>query len=92
MRWPLFAEILIKRGYAAIQDAMDVIFEWFQDINWPGALELHNFLVQNHDDSFFIGLDKALVKACEKNDAEWQDWLNLLKKDAKIGRVFSLAE
>jgi hypothetical protein len=35
--WFVESEILISLGYPFVKPVMNKLFEWMQDLNWPGA-------------------------------------------------------
>lgn len=42
--WYYEALVLTRRGYPKITDVIPKLFEWLQDMNWPGADEIWQLL------------------------------------------------
>lgn len=66
-------------GYQVVKPFLIDLFEWLQDMNWPGALTIRNFLLTIPKDEFkqlyCTALNNALKKA---DDDDWVYNLNLL--------------
>lgn len=86
--WNYEASILVKRGYPTIKDSLEKMFEWIQDLNWPGANIIVNFLLLLPQNEFNKYYYNAMNKADNSNDEEWKYNLELsfgrrIKKDEK---------
>lgn len=43
--WDILANIILRRGEKNIQDVIGNLFLWLQDMNWPGAQTIWDFLL-----------------------------------------------
>lgn len=72
--WVAQAEMIIKQGYPAVAESLPELLAWLQDINWPGAQEIADFLVA-------VGAPVIPHVRCvlQGSDRVWQYWvLNFL--------------
>jgi len=77
--WWTQAEILIALGYPRVKPILHKLFEWLQDFNWPGALDLTEQLLLKLDKPVFIEqMTIALRRALIDMDTEWVYWLTTL--------------
>ena len=74
--WANCAKVICARSDKEIIEVALEMFEWLQDLNWPGAMDIVSRLKKLPTDvlrrSYQVSLDKA------KNDA---DWLFFLKEE-----------
>lgn len=75
MFWHAEALVLVQRGYPKINDCLTKIFEWFQDMNWPGSMEIFNMVALLPKNVVADNLEKSTRCAIERNDYGWLYWL-----------------
>ena len=77
--WDNCAKILSNRTDEELTPYLIELFEWLQDLNWPGALCVFERL-QNYTDthSIDISIKICLQKAKLLNDETWECNLNML--------------
>jgi hypothetical protein len=76
--WQGAALALQRIGYPRIGVVMPQILTWLQDLNWPGAREIFDTLVQIDTQILMPHLKKALMEALETRDEDWLMWMKLL--------------
>jgi hypothetical protein len=85
--WWNQAKILIALGFPRIKPILNTLFEWLQDMNWPGAVEIQeNLLLKISKSELISCLDIVLRKAYWEGDSEWIYWLTLFVEKAGINR------
>lgn len=75
MYWENAAKVLAKRGYPIIRDILMELFEWLQDMNWPGAITVVNILNTIPKKVLVENLEKTIEIALEENNGIWLNWL-----------------
>ena len=78
--WEIEAKILTRRGYPLVEDVIEKLFEWLQDLNWPGADIIFDFLLELPSDVFNYYFQLAIDKANATNDEDWIINLGYLNK------------
>lgn len=78
LQWDKCAIIITKMGFQVVKPFLIDLFEWLQDMNWPGALTIRNFLLTIPKDEFKQLYCTALNNALKKGDDDWVYNLNLL--------------
>lgn len=73
--WENLAKVLLYRGYPMIADVVPEMFEWLQDMNWPGAKEISYALSLLPKDILIKELESATLLAKKDNDIGWLYWL-----------------
>lgn len=86
--WRSFSRILIARGANALTDVYRQMLMWLQDINWPGSVEIANFVCQNFD-AFCTAARRCVDQALQASD---DAWLNCLLLTACKSRNFSVEQ
>jgi hypothetical protein len=76
--WFSIAEIICKTGYPKNEKAMPALFEWLQDINWPGALDVWNFLIALNTPVFVRHCEAAIEQAKRDDDLIWLEFISSL--------------
>lgn len=80
--WDNCALILSKKSDAELAPYLSELFEWLQDMNWPGAFcilsQLKNY---TEDDLFNSTLDTCLSRAKISADDVWWNNLHMLKNE-----------
>lgn len=69
--WEIEAKILHKRGFPLVEDVIYDIFEWLQDLNWPGSDEIIDLLLVAPNEVFINGIQYSIKQAIQSNDDEW---------------------
>lgn len=69
--WYNCAKILIEIGYPRNKDTICGLFEWLQDMNWPGALEIRNYLESLPKKIFMPYYEDAIKRALKDKDEIW---------------------
>ena len=75
--WLNCAKVLIKIGYPDIKDVLDGLFEWIQDMNWPGSKLVFRYLKTLPKNVFMCHYQKAIREALKQNDDTWLYYLTL---------------
>lgn len=82
--WQVEAEILYKRGYPKIKDILNSLFEWLQDLNWPGSDTIINLLMEVPNAEFMKAMEYSLKRASQLQDLEWIYNLKIFLDRGKI--------
>lgn len=85
MFWYAESLVLVQRGYPRIIDCLPKIFEWFQDMNWPGSMEIFNMVSSFPKKVLADNLEKSTKDAIEQNDYGWLYWLREVLEFNNIG-------
>lgn len=70
--WDGAAETVIRLGYPRVKSILPGLLEWIQDINWPGAGEIADFLLEIGDP--MIPYVKDVLNQ-HSDDQEWVYWI-----------------
>lgn len=70
--WDEAAEVVISLGYPRVNSILPGLLEWIQDINWPGASRIADFLREIRDP--LIPYIKNVINH-HRQDTEWIGWI-----------------
>lgn len=70
--WDGAAETVIRLGYPRVKSILPGLLEWIQDLNWPGAREIADFLLEIGDP--MIPYVKDVLNQYS-DDQEWVYWI-----------------
>lgn len=73
--WENAARVLQKRGYPYIDDVIPKLFEWMQDMNWPGAIIAEEILKSLPKKILVNHLEESIKSAVVLKDEIWLNWL-----------------
>jgi hypothetical protein len=76
--WYSIAEIICKIGYPKNELSLPVLFEWLQDVNWPGVLDVWNFLLSLDTPVFVKHCEVAIEQAKRDDDTIWLENISML--------------
>ena len=81
--WENCAIILSERGDDELRPYLSSLFEWLQDMNWPGAHCIFKRMqIYSNNTSFNTALFDSIKKAQSNSDKIWENNLNMLiRKD-----------
>lgn len=80
--WDNCAEVLRSKTDIELKPHLIQLFEWLQDMNWPGAFCILDRLKQYKDNhSFDTSFDISVKTAKQLNDEVWLENLYTLKKE-----------
>lgn len=82
--WSYEAKILKNKSYNMLNRYLDDLFEWLQDVNWPGFKDVEDILLSIREDDFILGFKKNIKCAIEENDDAWMDNLISIFRKKKI--------
>ena len=69
--WENCAKILVQKTDDELEPYLPQIFEWLQDLNWPGAVIIHNRLLDMDEHMRSSQLLRSIKQAQDENDDEW---------------------
>lgn len=69
--WKNCAKIFIKVGFPSNSLYINELLIWLQDMNWPGAQEIFDYLSNIHSKDILKYFDIALKNAISTNDEDW---------------------
>lgn len=78
--WLNCAKILIEMGYLKNKDVLDGLFEWIQDMNWPGAKLVFDYLQTLPKEIFMYYYQRTIKKAIQQQEDTWLYYLTLFMK------------
>ncbi len=73
--WHNCAVVIAERGDEELEPYLFGMFEWLQDMNWPGADVIYNRLLKFKREKIEMTYDACLKEARDRNDVAWQDSL-----------------
>lgn len=76
--WENAAKVLKLIGYPRNKLAIPGLLEWLQDMNWPGAIEAKEALMEVEKNILIPYIEKALLNAKEQDDTVWIAWIKEL--------------
>ena len=79
--WENSAKVLFIIGYPKIKNIIPGLFEWLQDMNWPGALIVKELLLHLPIDVLKYNYECTVNYAISTNDEEWLLNLTLFWND-----------
>lgn len=74
--WENAAKILKDMDYKKIIHLSPYLFEWIQDLNWPGAYIIIEMLSSFPKEQLVPYLEDAVRIALKTNDEQWIDYLS----------------
>ena len=80
--WEPCAQVLAARSDEELEPHLPQLFEWLQDMNWPGADTIRDRLLRFPFSRLENWYDFAVREARRNKDAGWLDVLAKFKKDA----------
>ncbi len=90
--YDLFSKVLILRGEDNIMDVYSLLFFWLKDYNWPGALQMREFLIHTERKKFYVGIYGAIILAHDDNDYDWLGNLLSTLAERDNGAIGDLCE
>lgn len=69
--WENCAVILAERTDEELTPHLSKMLEWLVDLNWPGACQIFNRLVQYEKFDIFIHLRTSIKTAIQENETQW---------------------
>ena len=82
--WENCAIILAKRTDSELAPYLNQIFEWLQDLSWPGAIIIHNRLLDMEEQMCSEQLSRSQKQAQRENDDEWLFNLKYLQDKIRL--------
>ena len=73
--WDNCAEVLRRKGYPIIEPVTKKLFEWLQDMNWPGSETIYKLLKTYPKICFMKYYINAIMSAITDKDEDWLYWL-----------------
>jgi hypothetical protein len=86
--WDNCAKVIALKGYEKVKLYTPQLFEWLQDMNWPGAENIFNFLLANAAEASEY-LPQVFQKAVKMKDSVWIYWLIVFIQKAKRTDIFA---
>lgn len=79
--WDNCAKVLSKKSDAELEPYLFELFEWIQDLNWPGALCIHERLQRfQRSEEFERVYNNCLTCASFTDDEVWEEYLLEVKR------------
>ena len=73
--WENCAKILSSKSDECLDGHIGRLFEWLQDMNWPGADIIYQRLLSVSMNYIDIPFKESLERACKSGDTVWKDVL-----------------
>jgi len=77
--WDNCAKIIASKSDEIIQHYLPDLFEWVQDLNWPGAIVIKNRLMQYQGANFSYWLVYCYKCAIATSDEVWAETLDSMR-------------
>jgi len=97
--WENAAIVLKRIGYPRVRKVIPGLFEWLQDINWPGAEIVIEILANIEKKEILPYIETTLIEAAKKNDDPWITGINelvvamkLTQSDFSSSEVYKILE
>ncbi len=90
--YELFSKVLILRGEEKLDDVYDALFFWLKDLNYPGALQMREFLIRSEKKRFMKGIYGSIILAHDDNDEDWLGNLLATLSERDNGPIGELCE
>ncbi len=97
--WRYRANVLLLRGYPKVKNVIPELYNWLQDINWPGADEIMKLLSTFPRDVLVSSFEEAVGRAVKQNDEEWMLFLyefaknnNIIESEFENKELFKIIE
>ena len=78
--WENCAKIVASKSDEVLQYYLRELFDWIQDLNWPGAIEIKNRLMQYPGADYDFWLQYCYKCATATGDKVWADTLISMKR------------
>ena len=82
--WENCAKIIAQHSDNELEPYLSQIFEWLQDLNWPGAVIIHNRLLDMDEQMRTKQLAYSQKQAQAANDDEWLFNLKYLQDKIRL--------
>ncbi len=82
------AELIVRMGYEKFKNHIEEVFVWVQDLNWPSAEVIAEFLASIPRDELIEHLKNILRLAYEQKDDCWISGINYIINRAKLSKYF----
>src|SRR5690625_1818126 len=79
--WEEGAKLLRSMELSQIMDIIPNLFEWIQDLNWPGSKEVMELLANLPKPLLIFSLEQAINSALVQNDEEWLYSISIFIKE-----------
>ena len=79
--WDNCAKVLASKSDTELEPYLSLLFEWFQDMNWPGASIIYNRLLKVNSPCLMEHFSICLKLAEERTDEPWKEALMAFKQD-----------
>ena len=79
--WEPCAKVVAMRSDKELEPFMFLLLEWIQDLNWPGAMIIHDRLSQMPYHTIEFAFKHSHIKAEQTNDLCWLGVLDDLYED-----------
>lgn len=70
----------VKMGISKVSKIVPRLFDWLQDLNWPGAQNIFDLLLTGEPDHIYPIWKQKIDEAQRLNDDEWIFWLRDFKR------------
>ena len=79
--WENCAKVLVSKSDKELELYLYELFEWLQDMNWPGAYLIYDRLMEMNSDQLESTYRQCLLIANQTQDYSWKTMLNDFWKD-----------
>ena len=81
--WENCAKVLINKSDEELEPYLYKLFEWLQDMNWPGAYLIYDRLINISAEFFSNSYQYSLSVAKQMQDYSWENVLKDLLDDRR---------
>ena len=86
--WENCAKILISKSDEELSPYYGALFEWLQDMNWPGAELIYDRLIKVKDPELSYAYHLSIKIAKQSKDVMWEEILNGFQSDYINGKTY----
>ena len=86
--WENCAKIFISKSDEELSPYYGALFEWLQDMNWPGAELIYDRLIKVKDPQLSNAYHLSIKIAKQSKDVIWEEILNGFQSDYINGKAY----
>ena len=80
--WENCSKILADKSDSELKPYLNHLFEWLQDMNWPGALTIYDRLLKIPFLELESSFNMSFSLSQDRNDKPWENELKAFKQEA----------
>jgi hypothetical protein len=82
--WANCSKVICNVGYPKNEIMIPQLFRWLQDLTWPGAKTIYDFLKKLETPVFIKYCELAIHEALNENDDIWLEYISCIVNDKGV--------